>query len=145
MVEVHFIEKQIISRPRQFIIWVWHQRLIPIQWSEQTWLCGPRLCTCLKQWGCSCCLWCQVQLPLFSTVPGGGGGKPKTLVPFRDKQILMLVGSGHRHQVIVVNTSIGVVMPCWLRPSPLPSFHPMACSILFPMLSLLRPSLVGCS
>lgn len=42
-------------------------------------------------------------------------------------------------------TAMGVVMPCWLRPRPLPSFQPMACNILFPMLSLLRPSFVGCS
>lgn len=40
---------------------------------------------------------------------------------------------------------MGVTMPCFLRPRPLPSFQPMAWSMRLPMLSLPRPSRVGCS
>lgn len=40
---------------------------------------------------------------------------------------------------------MGVTMPCFLRPRPLPSFQPMAWSMRLPMLSLPSPSRVGCS
>lgn len=42
-------------------------------------------------------------------------------------------------------TEMGTVMPCWWRPRPLPSCQPIACNILLPILSLVKPSLVGCS
>lgn len=38
-------------------------------------------------------------------------------------------------------TVMGAVMPCWRRPRPLPSCQQMACNILLPILSLVRPSL----
>lgn len=40
---------------------------------------------------------------------------------------------------------MGVTMPCFLRPRPLPSFQPIAWSMRLPMLSLPSPSRVGCS